>query len=302
MIYILGRQPAIGLAELESLYDSNRLRPIGNFAVVVDCENQVDFARIGGALKVAKVITTVNTTHIADVKRELEQVIISLIKTLPEGKLKLGISTYGLNITAQRITALGLGLKKAIKAQNRSVRLVPNNENHLNSAQVLNNKLTSELGCEILLVSDGVNTIIARTTAVQDIDAYTLRDRGRPKRDARVGMLPPKLAQTIINLSTTMTKTDHHGQVILDPFCGTGVVLQEAALMGYSVYGTDIDERMIRYSRDNLNWLNETYKISFDWYLHEGDATDTVWRQPIDFVACETYLGRPFTSVPDKEI
>ncbi|MEK7621463.1 MAG: DNA methyltransferase [Patescibacteria group bacterium] len=298
----MGRQPAIGLAELESLYDSNRLRPIGNFAVVVDCENQVDFARIGGALKVAKVITTVNTTHIADVKRELEQVIISLIKTLPEGKLKLGISTYGLNITAQRITALGLGLKKAIKAQNRSVRLVPNNENHLNSAQVLNNKLTSELGCEILLVSDGVNTIIARTTAVQDIDAYTLRDRGRPKRDARVGMLPPKLAQTIINLSTTMTKTDHHGQVILDPFCGTGVVLQEAALMGYSVYGTDIDERMIRYSRDNLNWLNETYKISFDWYLHEGDATDTVWRQPIDFVACETYLGRPFTSVPDKEI
>ena len=80
---------------------------------------------------------------------------------------------------------------------------MPNNENHLNSAQVLNNKLTSELGCELLLVSDGVNTIIARTTAVQDIDAYTLRDRGRPKRDARVGMLPPKLAQTIINLSTT---------------------------------------------------------------------------------------------------
>jgi tRNA G10 N-methylase Trm11 len=59
---------------------------------------------------------------------------------------------------------------------------------------------------------------------------------------------------------------------------------------------------MIRYSRDNLNWLSETHKISFDWYLHEGDATDTKWQKPIDIVACEGYLGRPFTSAPSSEI
>ncbi len=296
MIYILGRQPAIGLAEIESLYDARSLRPVGGIAAVVESDNEVDFSRIGGAIKAGKILTTIDSTDIDAIKKQLEKTIVTHLHDLPEGKLKLGISCYGLKINPSKITALGLGLKKVIKTKGRSTRLIPNPEAALNSAQVLNNKLTSELGCELLLVRDGLNTIIAQTTAVQDIDAYTLRDRGRPKRDARVGMLPPKLAQTIINLASSTAELP--GKRLLDPFCGTGVILQEAALMGLSVYGTDLDERMIRYSRDNLNWL----KRSFDWYLHEGDATDTTWQQPIDIVACETYLGRPFTNTPDNVI
>lgn len=308
MIYILGRQPAIGLAELESLYGSDALEPIGTYAVKVTTTEPVDFARIGGVMKAADEFVTLRTTDITEIKKHLSEKISKYSHTLPEGKLKLGISCYGLKTNPAKITALGLSIKKAVKAENRSVRLVPNNENVLNSAQVLHNKLISEMGLELLLIRDGANTIVAQTTNVQDIDAYTLRDRGRPKRDARVGMLPPKLAQTIINLATARKSVSAHDESsdatsrILDPFCGTGVILQEAALMGYQVYGTDLEERMIRYSRDNLNWLTETHKLRFNWYLHEGDATDTQWQQPIDIIACEGYLGRPFTSVPDNEI
>lgn len=300
MIYILGRQPAIGLAELESLYGSDILRPIGDYAALVDTDNTVDFSRIGGALKAGNVLATIDSTDLHVIKNQLEHVLSTHIGSLVEGKFKLGISCYGLDINPAKINALGLGLKKVIKASGRSIRLIPNPEKTLNSAQVLHNKLTSELGCEILLIRDGMNTIIAQTTAVQDIDAYTLRDRGRPKRDARVGMLPPKLAQTIINIAEN--DPQNTAKRILDPFCGTGVILQEAALMGYQVYGTDLEERMIRYSRDNLNWLADTHKMTFDWYLHQDDATDAMWQQPIDIVACEGYLGRPFTSVPDREI
>lgn len=328
MIYILGRQPAIGLAEIESLYGSENIQPVGYFAVDVNSDQEIDFKRIGGALKVAKKLTTLETTEWKEVQKHLKAASAKHARRLPEGKLKLGISTYGFKVNPSKITALGLELKKSIRSSGRSVRLVPNSETALNSAQVLHNKLTGELGWELLIIINGSSTIIAQTTAVQDIDAYTLRDRGRPKRDARVGMLPPKLAQTIINIAAgsristedstfpverddaNTTSESSASEVgmrepsyrLLDPFCGTGVVLQEAALMGYSVYGTDIDERMIRYSRDNLNWLSETHKISFDWYLHEGDATDTQWQKPIDIVACEGYLGRPFTSAPSSEI
>ena len=55
---------------------------------------------------------------------------------------------------------------------------------------------------------------------------------------------------------------------------------------------------MIRYSRDNLNWLEETYRLPVDWYLHEGDAMDTQWQQPITAVASEAYLGQPFSAPP----
>jgi 2-polyprenyl-3-methyl-5-hydroxy-6-metoxy-1,4-benzoquinol methylase len=100
---------------------------------------------------------------------------------------------------------------------------------------------------------------------VQDIEAYGARDQARPARDARVGMLPPKLAQTIINLAAGRpeTRMDKHWDsadglgrfMVLDPFCGTGVILQEALLMGYSVYGSDIEPRMAEYTKKNLQWL-----------------------------------------------
>ncbi len=308
MIYILGRQPAIGLAEIESLYGSENIQPAGYFAVDVSSENEINFSRIGGALKVAKKLTVLESTDWSEIQKHLKKTSAEHARKLPEGKLKLGISTYGLKVSPPKITALGLEIKKSIRSSGRSVRLVPNTETSLNSAQILHNKLTSQLGWELLIIKNGTSTIIAQTTAVQDIDAYTLRDRGRPKRDARVGMLPPKLAQTIVNIAAAQQSisaydnSSEHTSRVLDPFCGTGVVLQEAALMGYQVYGTDIDERMIRYSRDNLNWLTETHKLRFDWYLHEGDATDTKWQQPINIIACEGYLGRPFTSVPSNEI
>jgi tRNA G10 N-methylase Trm11 len=69
-------------------------------------------------------------------------------------------------------------------------------------------------------------------------------------------------------------------------------------LLHHSVYGTDLSEKMIRYSRDNLNWLQDQHSMKIDWYLHEGDATTTTWQQPIDIIAAETYLGQPFSAPP----
>ena len=114
-------------------------------------------------------------------------------------------------------------------------------------------------------------------------------------------MLPPKLAQIMINLAGPVEKSpksDLTQPRLLDPFCGTGVVLQEASLLNYAVYGTDLSEKMIRYSRDNLNWLEDIEKKKINWYLHEGDAMDTQWQQPIDAVVGETYLGQPFSAPP----
>ena len=117
------------------------------------------------------------------------------------------------------------------------------------------------------------------------------------ERDAFVGMLPPKLAQIIVNLASP-PKTENKTARLLDPFCGTGVILQEAALMGYSVYGTDLADKMIDYSKANLEWLASTYTISIKSTLHQGDAMDAKWQPPIHAVAAESYLGQPFSAPP----
>ncbi len=299
---ILGRQPALGIAELESLYGADVLAQVGPEAVTVDVSTQdIDFNRLGGTIKLCRVLTIIESTNWSDIQRFLLAESPKHAAMLPEGKLTIGFSVYGLSINPKRLLATGLSVKKAIKQSGRPVRLVPNPELALNSAQVLHNQLTSERAWELVFVRSGNSTIVAQTTNVQDIDAYTLRDRGRPKRDARVGMLPPKLAQTIVNLATGALATDQ-SNIVLDPFCGTGVVLQEALLMGYAAYGTDLEPRMIDYSKTNLEWLTDKWELNAPhWRCDVGDATAASWA-PFTVIAGETYLGRPFSALPAPDV
>jgi len=319
---ILGRLPDLGMAELESLYGADKVRPVGAQAAIVDVDPCfLAFDRLGGSIKFCKLLTELDTTNWKEIEKFLLQVSPGHSERLPEGKMHLGLSLYGFKESVKQIEATGLSLKKVIRKTGRSVRLVPNKEPELSSAQVFHNHLTGPTGWELVFIKNGDKTVVAQTVKVQDIDSYTLRDRSRPKRDARVGMLPPKLAQTILNLATGKLPEDklesiceipagevvprpHLGKTVLDPFCGTGVVLQEAALAGYDVYGTDLEPRMVEYTKLNLAWLNANYHLegSYEFSFEPGDATTYEWQQPIDFVATETYLGRPFTSRPNPEV
>lgn len=316
-LLILGRQPALGLAELESWCAADKIMPIGNNAVTVDIDPaELPFFRFGGSIKLTKVLTEL--PH-ADFKKAIEYInktIPEHLQYIPEGKIKFGISVYGLRVQTNDINRATLHIKKTIKAAGRSVRVVPNNEPSLNSAQVLHNQLTSPVGMELVLVHNNGKTILAQTVAEQDIEAYAARDQKRPKRDAKVGMLPPKLAQIIINLSgnnftrqqvteaglnTTQENSLASLATLLDPFCGTGVVLQEALLMGFNAYGTDLDKRMVEYSQANLEWLTSRQNVSGSYKVSAGDATTTTW-EPFHGIAGETYLGRPFSAQPDPKV
>ena len=303
---ILGRQPELGLAELESLYGDEAVKPVGVYGALLDKPvPEVAFAYLGGTVKFCKVLTEFNSTNWKQIQKFLITAVPEHAKMLADGKLRLGLSVYGLKVESRQITGTALELKKILKNNGRTVRVVPNVEPALNSAQVLHNKLTAELGWELIFVANGSKTIVAQTVAVQDIEAYTRRDRGRPKRDARVGMLPPKLAQIILNLAAgtaldpTCGPDKPIGKTVLDPFCGTGVILLEATLMGYDVYGTDLDPRMIEYSSTNLKWLKPDIK---DWSLATGDATAFIWVESFDMMASEVYLGSPFTTTPTPDI
>lgn len=308
-VFILGRQPALGMAELESLYGADALQPLGSQAVVVDVEpKDVPMSRLGGSMRLAKLLNYLPYTDWGKIEDYITDQLPLHTAYVPEGKIRIGISLYGLRVGLRQLNNSGLAFKKAIKSTGRSVRVVPNKELELNTAQVIHNQLTGPTGMELLLIRDGDRVALAQTVAVQDIDAYAARDQARPMRDARVGMLPPKLAQIIVNLAVGAVEDLEApvvgaGSTILDPFCGTGVVLQEALLMGYQAYGTDLEPRMIEYSRGNLDWLSETTHMQLPAQkLEVGDATSHHWKQPISAIACETYLGRPLNSIPTPEI
>jgi tRNA (guanine10-N2)-dimethyltransferase len=75
--------------------------------------------------------------------------------------------------------------------------------------------------------------------------------RPRKKPFFHPSAMSAKLTRCMVNLAKPKT-----GELLLDPFCGTGSTLIEAALIGCNVLGLDIKRRMVRGSLKNLAHFN----------------------------------------------
>jgi tRNA (guanine10-N2)-dimethyltransferase len=71
--------------------------------------------------------------------------------------------------------------------------------------------------------------------------------RPRKKPFFHPSAMPSKLARCMVNLAHAKS-----GELVLDPFCGTGSVMIEAAFVGCRVLGLDVQRRMIIGCRKNL--------------------------------------------------
>ena len=97
--------------------------------------------------------------------------------------------------------------------------------------------------------------------------------------------LQPKLARCMVNLSKA-----HKSQVIYDPFCGTGTVMIEAALMGFETLGSDLLKKMIKGAKLNLNY----FKVKGH-HLIIADALKTPIHH-IDSIVTDPPYGRSATT------
>ncbi|NIR16140.1 N-6 DNA methylase [Candidatus Bathyarchaeota archaeon] len=81
-----------------------------------------------------------------------------------------------------------------------------------------------------------------------EISAKSFRERDPQKRPFfHPSAMPAKLARCMVNLARPQA-----GDLVLDPFCGTGSMLLEAGLMGCRVMGLDAQPHMVRGSLQNL--------------------------------------------------
>ena len=176
-IAILGRQPALGMAELEQLYGSTATRWFSDDSALVD-SNAFDFERLGGTQKAGRVVS--------ELRGDWRQVSMKLVSAYAqawadhEGKITLGISAYGFNANPRDIQKTGIILKGKLKERGVSLRLIPNAEPALSSATSHHNKLgLSNNHVELLVVcaSNGA-VIIAESVGAQNITALAARDQG----------------------------------------------------------------------------------------------------------------------------
>ena len=275
-IALLGRQPELGLVELESLLGGDGVEPFGSQAAILASKPNLD--TLGGVQKMGRIIYQGPTS---DLMTALD------INLLPvyDKKTPIAVSYYGLRATTRFVLSSGLELKNRLRHEGRSIRLItPTKGTDVTVAQLKHNRVLED-GFELMVVINKQEMIIAATDQIQDIDWYSRRDYDRPARSAKVGMLPPKLAQILVNTTS--------GLLVIDPFCGTGVIPQEALLSGRKAIGSDMSPEMIAASTQNLAWLEEQRPdIAGHWQLEPPtDARQLKLPQTDCSVVSEGYLG-----------
>ena len=302
-VTVLGRLPRLSIAELEAMFGKSHVRAVSRDIATIDTDS-LSINALGGSLKCGKIIHAIPANDRPSLEQASHWITHTYIHQLLAvgGKITLGISAYGLSASPRQLQSIGLSLKSSMKKHGASLRLVPNTSTELSTATSHNNKLglsPKKRELFIIKIDDGA-IIIAESNGAQNITAYARRDRNRPRRDAFVGMLPPKLAQIMINVAVGNAAK----ATILDPFCGTGTVLQEALLKGYDVCGSDLSQKMIDYTTENIAWLQNKYRITGTVHsLTQADAMTHQWpeAQQLDVVVCETYLGQPFSAPPSPK-
>ncbi len=279
MIAVLGNTPELSALELGVDWLGGQLALL---------PRMTDINRLGGTVKLAEPIQSIET-------------IKELLGAIPsDHKLVFGFSVYAgdptitkaqLKQRAQDLRNLGMELKKQLKAEGRSVRFVVSDDVALSSVIVTKEHLLRDQTDFIVgLFKD--HTIYGRTTAVQDFKLFSNRDFGRPQRDAFSGMLPPKVARMMLNIAQPKPS-----DTILDPFCGSGTVVQEALQLGFTkVTGSDIAAKCIEDTTANIHWLLEQQPDinTDDLNLYQQDVlklTETLAPHSIDVVVAEGYLG-----------
>lgn len=292
-IAIIGREKSLAYAEMESVFGD--INKVGRDTVIFTGGGPESIKNLGSVIKIGQIFEECTTS--SNYLGKIIDHIASHFASSSVRSIDYGISVYGNQINDKTYKNILIQIKKGLRQkQIKSRFVVPKKQLELNAAQVIHNNLIGT-GIEIIITGDDANLILAETTQIQDIDSYSLRDFGRPSRDMKIGMFPPKLAQIMLNLADFSPQA-----IVYDPFCGSGVVLQEAMLRGNTSWGSDIAEAMVRSTTENINWLTNQYNLSipFDVFIADATRIDKVPEGQYSIVT-EGYLGTMLSNTPTPD-
>ncbi|MFH0912423.1 MAG: hypothetical protein V1807_02060 [Patescibacteria group bacterium] len=307
--FLFGNHPTLSLAELLSFLTHHKISYgkylLINDVLIIDIQRSPQSIaelqnQLGGIIKIFLIKAEFKGKVFALENILTPEKLIKEFFAQKDRKINFGISVYSEpDLPYAELSWLNnfaYSIKRKLK-DTYSVRYVEDNSSRLSSVQVERNRLI-DTGAEIALIRDRENYYVGKTLSVQDYQAYSERDWDKPSPDAKSGMLPPKLAQMLINLTR-----GNRTKAIYDPFCGSGIVLQESLLIGLDIYGSDIADDAIKNTKNNLDWfikLKKLPKVNLSTHIKEADATKIKWDRLNSgnvVIVTEPYLGPPLKRI-----
>lgn len=295
----LGSHPQLSLAELESVFGVDRVTALSTTVAIIDPQPDISPEQIqailGGTVKIAVPIVIQKKLS----EPEILDSISKFLLTQDSDKIEFAVAEFD----RDHLPKIELAkIKKFLsKETSKTVRYVEGNRSGLSASILLHHPEIYE----VWVCRDRTGlTYLAHTLTVQNIDAWTLRDRGKPEVERKRGLLPPKLARIMLNLGLGKnsfaqyeTKADI---TLLDPFCGIGTIPLEALALGITqIWGSDLDPEAISQSEQNLEWYTRqvatTQQTQASVKFITADATQLDQFLPnssVSLLVTEPFLGK----------
>lgn len=280
VFFILGRNPKLSHAEV-SAYMRSRNRTYReilfeeNILVLEVNENEkFDIQEFGGIMKLGKIIFEGTEENLTTYLQKNEIIPADKFSYVTVGNMEPELLKE--KFKSEKKKAIFKHGRKRIKFQDGGKQELPN------------------VDFTIFYYLDKDKIYLG--TATQTYDYYFVKERDMSKPIRREHLaISPRLSKILINLSEAKPH-----DLLLDPFCGVGGILQEALLKRINVYGIDKDNQAIKDAGENLRWLTEKYPIKSKYTLENLDSKKAPDLQ-FKAIATETPLGKVLRRKPNDE-
>lgn len=276
-LFILGRNPELSTAELESFFRKNnadfRKIELINNGLLIELSSMPKkgiIEKLGGTISIGEVIAEGNLKEIV---QELDKINLQNSKSN-----KLNYTVY--NFESEIFEEIKEYLKKRFKEEKLKATEKKLTGSIKMQSGIHAGKASSNLIDEQFFA---FKNCFGRIIESSDYKKIEERDMKKPERRNELA-ISPRLAKILINLSETK-----ENETLLDPFCGIGVILEEALLQRIKVIGIDKDKSAIEGARKNLKWFKFDKR---NYRLINEDSSQIKLNEKISGIAAEPDFGR----------
>ncbi|MDO8623367.1 MAG: DNA methyltransferase [archaeon] len=292
-LFILGRNVKLSIAEVFSFLEKENIQILNHYkrnnSILIETDKALGdiVNKFGGVIAIGEVLTS---GKIEKIINDIEKINLYNKK---ENKFNYALWNFS---DEDSISEISIYLKKRfksekLKASEKTFRGLIKLQN-MDFAENIPSK--NSIKEEYFLFSDSDNkndNFFGIVNQRCDYDQIEERDMKKPVRRQELA-ISPRLAKIIINLSQA-----NENEILLDPFCGIGVILEEALLQNKKVIGIDKDKEAIGGAKKNLEWFK--FKKT-DYQLIVGDSRNII-PERANVIVTEPSLGKTLRKAAKKE-
>lgn len=284
-LFILGRNVELSVEEIKSSFERDKINfkiiSLVNNGLLIETEKTLQKGivnKFGGVISIGEVLIS---GSIKEIEKKLDNTVL-----YPGTENKLNYVVFDFN--GKDYEDILLYLKGRFKEEKLKATLKPLGGNlKLQNGKIARNVSSNLIDEQFFVFENNFGRILE----TYDSKSVEKRDMEKPVRRSELS-ISPRLAKIMINLSQVK-----EGEILLDPFCGIGVILQEALLQKIKVIGVDSDRIATENAKKNLKWFNFSEN---NYQIINRNSTNVRTRE-VSCIVTEPDLGELQKSIPSEQ-